>query len=425
MTEDSLSFGREAESMLQTLAGFTSEPGRITRLYLTPSHRAASGRIAGWMAEAGLAVSEDAMGTVRGVLAAGDPASGNRRLLIGSHIDSVIDAGRYDGTLGVVVAILAVRELRRRGVRLPFGIEILAFGDEEGVRFPITLSSSSAVAGILERDALDVKDSDGMSVRDALKAFGCDPSRITEAAIDPDSVIGYLEVHIEQGPVLEQEGLALGVVTSIAGATRATFRVKGEAGHAGTVPMAGRKDALAAACELVVAIEAIARAQGGDLVATVGRMKVEPGAINVIPAAVEFSLDLRAGADDPREDAFAAITEAAEQIAARRGVAISWNRDHDRSTAPCAPRLQAALAAGIAGRGDGRVRSLMSGAGHDGHAMAALTDIGMMFVRCRGGVSHTPAEFCSVEDMNEAVEALVGTILALADETADQEVPAK
>ncbi|WP_334175510.1 allantoate amidohydrolase [Pseudoxanthobacter sp.] len=410
---ETAALGARAETMLAELAGFTAEPGRVTRLYLTPAHRAAATCVAGWMAAAGLEVSEDALATVHGVLPATAEGAGNRRLLIGSHIDSVIDAGRYDGCLGVVAGILAAEEIRHRGLKLPFAVEVLAFGDEEGVRFPVALSSSNAVAGRFDPATLEARDRDGLSLRQALEAFGCDPARIGEAAADPASVLAYLEVHIEQGPVLEQEGHALGIVTAIAGAMRATFRFAGVAGHAGTVPMASRHDALAGAAELVVAIEAIARAAGGDVVATVGRISAAPGAVNVIPAEAVLSLDLRAGADTPRLRAWAAIVAAAEAIAGRRGLTVTRTLDYEKPTAPCAPALQAVLGQAVAATGEPHPRALMSGAGHDGLAMAALTDIAMLFVRCRGGISHNPAEYASAGDMGLAVAALVEAIVRL------------
>lgn len=307
-TPDPAALGRRAEAMLADLAAISAEPDRLVRLYLTPEHRRGADLVAGWMRDAGMAVSEDALATVRGRM---PPTAGNGRrvLLLGSHIDTVVDAGRYDGTLGVVAAILAVEEIRRRGTALPFAVEVLAFGDEEGVRFPTTLAGSSAVAGILSPAELDQPDRDGVTLADALRAFGHDPAEIAAAAIAREDAVGYLEVHIEQGPVLEREGLPLGVVSAIAGATRARITVTGEAGHAGTVPMAIRRDALTAAAELILAVEAIGRAGEADgLVATVGRLDARPGAINVVPGAVEMTLDLRAAADAPRRRAFSELS---------------------------------------------------------------------------------------------------------------------
>jgi allantoate deiminase len=410
---DPVALGARADAMLTELAAVTDEPGRLTRLYLTPEHRRAADLVAAWMRAAGLAVREDALATVRGRLEA---ASGTRRtLVLGSHIDTVIDGGRYDGALGVIVAIVALDELRRSGAARPFAVEACAFGDEEGVRFPTTLLGSSAVAGNLDPADLDRTDANGISVRAALAAYGCDVGAVAAARIAAEDAVAYLEVHIEQGPVLEREGLALGVVTAIAGATRAVVTVSGEAGHAGTVPMGLRRDALAAASELVLAVERIGQAGAADdLVATVGRMAVRPGAVNVVPGTVELSLDVRASSDAPRAAAMAAIRVAACEIAGRRGVGIDIAVTHDRDTAPCTPAIVDRLTDAVTSLGL-PPRRLMSGAGHDGQAMAMLTDIGMIFVRCRGGVSHNPAEYASPEDIGLAVAALVRAVEGLAE----------
>ncbi|WP_237151891.1 allantoate amidohydrolase [Oryzibacter oryziterrae] len=410
--------GERAQAMLDALAALTDEPGRLTRLYLSPAHAKAVDLVARWMTEIGLEVSVDALGTVRGHRKAGKAGvGGNKRLLIGSHIDTVVNAGRYDGMLGVVAGILALQELAAREVALPFGVDVLAFGDEEGVRFPTSLASSSAVAGIFPSTALDARDADGVSLRQALTDFGCEPDASQAAAYAPDDVLGYLEVHIEQGPVLEIEGKALGVVTSIAGQSRFNVLVTGEAGHAGTVPMTLRRDALAASAEMMAAIEDVALAgRAHEMVATVGRLTVEPGAINVIPNRVRFTLDLRAESDAPRAAATEEIKARCRAIAERRHVGFSMDRFYDNATTPCAPRLQDAFAGAIEALGH-PTRRLTSGAGHDGHAIKALTDVGMLFVRCRGGISHNPAEFATVDDMGLAVEALIKTIGKLADQT--------
>lgn len=413
---DPAPLGRRAAEMIEALAAVSAENGRLIRLYLSPQHRQAADLVARWMGDAGLEVFEDALGTVRGRLA-GDPGRNDRPVLyVGSHIDTVIDAGRYDGTLGVIAAILAVKELKARDTRLPFDIEVLAFGDEEGSRFPTALTSSAAIAGILPDRVLDVTDRHGISLADALRAFGKDPGLIPEAAADPSRALGYLEVHIEQGPVLEAEGLPLGIVSSIAGCGRYTVSISGVAGHAGTVPMRLRRDALAGAAELMTAIERIARAGETDaVVATVGQLSVAPGAVNVIPASVNMSLDVRAAVGAAREAAFAAIREEAKAIAGRRSLSIEFDTHYETPVVPCAARLRAAAQEAVASLGLA-VRELASGAGHDGIAMHRLTDIGMLFVRCRGGVSHNPAEFVTVEDMGYAVEALTRWIETLAED---------
>ena len=403
-----LALGREAERMIRELARISAEEGRLVRLYLTPEHRRAADLVGRWMGEAGLEVGEDALGTVKGRL---QPAAGGRnaakRLLIGSHIDTVIDAGAYDGTLGVIAGVLAVREIVRRHGRMPFGIDVLAFGDEEGSRFPVTLLSSGAIAGRFDPAALNVESVDGIRLEDALRRYGKDPAEIGKAAYDPEEAAAYVEVHIEQGPVLEQAGEALGVVTAIAGQSRHTVTVVGEAGHAGTVPMALRHDALAAAAEITLALERLARRHVDDfMVGTVGRISVAPGASNVIPARAVFSVDLRSQTDAKRLDALASLRGEIEAIANRRGVTVRVERTHEMPATPCDPTLQAGFAAAVAGQG-GEAILLSSGAGHDGQAVGALCPIAMLFVRCRQGVSHNPAEFTSIGDMGRAIAALI------------------
>lgn len=402
--------GARAEAMLSELGAISAERQRLIRLYLTSEHRRAADLVASWMREAGMTVTEDALGTVRGHWRPDQ----RKRLLIGSHIDTVIDAGKYDGPLGVVAGILAVRELSARGAALPFGIDVLAFGDEEGSRFPSTLSGSSACAGLFDRAALALTDRNGMAFADAIRAYGKNAGDIGAAAYAAADVTGYVEVHIEQGPVLEAEKLPLGVVTGIIGQSRMRIEVKGEAGHAGTVPMRLRHDALAGTAELMGEIERIALANEVDhMVATVGRIEAFPGATNVIPGAVAFSLDLRSQDDAKRKGAIAAIEAHARQIAARRGLQFHFTPDYDIRTTACTPFLQDLLADAIAALGYRTIR-LPSGAGHDAQVIAKLCPMAMLFVRCRGGISHNPAEFASEADMGLAIAALVRFIETLA-----------
>lgn len=408
--------GTRAQEMIDALAAISADGDRLTRLYLTPEHKRAAELVGTWMEQAGLSVRMDAAGTMRGSLPPGRPGpSGNKSLLIGSHIDTVIDGGRYDGNLGVVVGLLAIEALKARGEALPFGIELLAFGDEEGVRYPITLTSSAVAAGVFDPAALDQADRSGVTMREALTAFGGKPEALAGEAYQADSVLGYLEVHIEQGPVLERTGAPLGVVTAIASQSRHRIRIKGEAGHAGTVPMPMRRDALVAASELMVGIEAIARKdRKNSLVATVGEIEALPGASNVIPAEVRLSLDVRAASDDARRDAVAAILSFARKTEAVRQVALTFETVLEKPVATCGPRMMAAIQEGASRVMGKPAQELLSGAGHDGLSMAHLCEYGMMFVRCRGGISHNPAEFVTVDDMGAAVEGLVEAILALA-----------
>jgi allantoate deiminase len=410
--------GERAAEMIDALAAITAEPGKLTRLYLTPEHKRAALLVGEWMDSAGLAVRMDAAGTMHGLLPAGRPGPrAGKRLLVGSHIDTVVDAGRFDGNLGVVVGILAVEVLRARRVALPFELEVLAFGDEEGVRFPQTLISSSTIAGTVDPSALDMADANGTTLWEALASFGADPSRLAADAYRPEDVLGYLEVHIEQGPVLEKAAEPLGVVSAIASQARYRCRVGGEAGHAGTVPMTLRRDALAGAAEIVLAVEEIAkRGSAASLVATVGEMHVAPGAGNVIPGSVEFSLDIRAAGDDTRVSATNEIIERANALAARRNLVLTVTRTHQQAVVTASTALTAAIARGVTTAIGATPRVLMSGAGHDGQAMVHLTGIGMIFVRCRAGISHNPLEYVTNSDMGLAVEALVQTIIEIAGE---------
>jgi allantoate deiminase len=409
-SNDIADFGRRAEAMLSELGGISAEPQRLVRLFLTPEHRKAADLVTQWMREAGMTVSEDALGTVRGHWR----PEKTKRLLIGSHIDTVIDAGKYDGPMGVVISILAVAALEKAGADLPFGIDVLAFGDEEGSRFRSTLTSSSACAGIFDHAALAAADRNGVTLADALKAYGKNPDDIAGAAYNPANVVGYIETHIEQGPVLEAENLPLGVVTGIVGQTRMRAVVLGEAGHAGTVPMSMRRDALAGAAEIILAIERVAGDNQKDrMVATVGRVEASPGAINVIPGRAGFSVEVRSSTDRIRFTAIEQILEDARRIALRRKLEVAFETFYETETTACAPDLQDLLERAIMALGQ-RVLRLPSGAGHDAQVMAKLCPAAMLFVRCRGGVSHNPAEFASEADMGLATAALIGFVEGLA-----------
>jgi len=384
----------------------------LFRGWLSPAHRATLEAVSGWMDEAGLQPRIDPAGNLvgryEGAMAQA-PA-----LLIGSHLDSVRDAGRYDGPLGVMLGIECVAALHARGRRLPFAIEVLGFGDEEGSRFPASMLSSRAVAGTLDPAALQVVDQDGVALADALSAWGLHVHALPSAARAPGSVLAYLEAHIEQGPVLEAEGLPLGAVTGIAAQRRYRAVLGGRAGHAGTTRMDLRADALAAAAECVLAVEAVARAGSPDLVATVGRLQVAPGAVNVVPGRVEFSIDVRAGDDATRDGAAVAIERRLQAIAAARGVQLELRCLQDLPASPCDPRLVAALETAIAAQGIAP-RRLVSGAGHDAMVMAALCPTAMLFLRCAGGVSHHPAEHVDPADADLAVAAMLHFIDALGE----------
>jgi allantoate deiminase len=350
------------------LGQVSEEPDRLTRRFGTGAMREANALVAGWMREAGLDPREDAVGNLIG--RRGEGAA----LMLGSHLDTVVDAGRYDGPLGVLVALEAVE-------RVPGPIEVVGFADEEGVRFGTAYLGSSAMTGRFDPAWLDLRDDQGVRLGDLVREPG--PAR--------DDVLGYVEVHIEQGPVLERLGEPVGVVTAIAGQSHAEVRFAGEAGHAGTVPMDVRRDALAAAAEWISAVES------AGVLATVGRLQVEPGARNVIPARAMLTLDVRDGDDAKRLVAVDGLRAQAAEIARRRRVELTWHDTGDVPAVAMDERLTNAF--GVATR-------LPSGAGHDAAMMASIAPAAMLFVRCRGGISHNPAESVEEADVAVAIDTL-------------------
>lgn len=390
-------------SRLLELNAVSDDPAGLTRLTLSSAHKRAVELVSGWMRAGGLDTRLDPTGTLVGRLES-QRTGAAKILLIGSHIDSVRNGGMFDGPLGVVIAIEALEQLRARGVLLPFAVEVLAFGDEEGVRFPTSLTGSRAAAGTFDPASLDTRDAAGVSRREALVAFGCDPDLIGAEARDPASTLGYVEVHIEQGPVLEQRNLALGLVTAINGASRGEIFIKGEAGHSGTVPMAMRRDAAAAAAEIILAVEEVGKGTP-DLVATVGRMEVPNGAVNVVPGAARLSLDVRSPSDADRAEALTQIRARIADIAGRRGVAADVSISYDMPAAPCDPGLMDVFERALVAQGHAPFR-LPSGAGHDAMSFRGRIPQSMLFVRCRGGISHRPDEFASQADIAAALSVL-------------------
>ena len=390
-------------SRIDDLAALSESPDGLTRRYLTPEHRRANDLVGQWMRDAGMAVRQDAVGNIIGRyegVSEDLPA-----IIIGSHLDTVVRAGKFDGMLGVVTGIACVGELSRRGQRLPHAVEVVGFGDEEGVRFRSTYLGSHALAGNFEQTLLARRDADGISLAEAMTAFGLDPARVGEAARRARDVLAYLELHIEQGPVLESQDLPVGVVTSIAGATRLDVTLTGEAGHAGTVPMTLRRDALAAAAECVLAVERVCT-ESPNLVGTVGQITAEPGASNVIPGCARFTVDLRAAEDSQRAAALEELMASFEDTAKRRGVAVEIEKVHEAASVPCDAKLSDIIAGAIQ-RNGWRVQRLPSGAGHDAAAMADLAPVGMIFVRCEGGVSHHPAENITAADAEAGARVLL------------------
>jgi allantoate deiminase len=398
--------------------------GLLERVYLSPEHAAVNALAAGWMREAGLATWQDAAGNQCGRLEGATP--GLPALLLGSHLDTVPSAGRYDGILGVLAAIAVVDRIRASGRSLPFALEVVAFGDEEGTRFGTALLGSRALAGTWLDAWWELADDAGTTLHDAFLEFGLDPAAVSRAARSSNDFVGYLEAHIEQGPVLEELDLPLGIVSSIAGARRFQITITGKAGHSGT-PWTHRRDALAGASEAIVAIERLAR--DADLIATVGHLEVFPDAVNVIAGRAEFSLDLRGRFDADRDAAWQQIEDRLEQICAARGLHVAVDQTHSAPAAHCSGRLRGVIAAGIraaggAAEGTREPVELLSMAGHDAMAVGHLTEIGMLFVRCAGGVSHHPDESVTEADVALALDAFEAAVLALAGAADAAGVPA-
>lgn len=386
-----------AFSLLEELGAISDEPPGLTRTFLSAALGRAGLRVAEWMSAAGLQVFEDQAGNVIGRLDCGDPSAGT--VVCGSHLDTVRNAGKYDGAMGVVTALLAAAALSDRQNRLPYHLEVVGFSDEEGVRFQSTYLGSRFYTGQLAGPELSVRDAAGISVGEAIAAHR---PRFPEPP--PRRILGYIEAHIEQGPVLEQAGLALGVATSIAGQTRARVFLEGRAGHAGTTPMTMRRDALAGAAECIALVEAEGWAAGG-LVATVGDLRIESAASNVIPGRVDFTLDIR-DCDDPKREGFCRrLFAAIEERTAMRGLGVRIETLQEAASTPCSERLTAALSASVSGL-QGACPRLVSGAGHDAVALAGVTEVAMLFVRCRDGLSHHPEEYASAEDIALATRVL-------------------
>jgi len=379
-----------------------SEPGPgVTRLPFTPEHRAALDLLTRHMETAGLTVTLDNAGTLIG-RKEGPPGSGT--FLIGSHQDSVREGGAYDGIMGIVLPILAMEKLHSDGIDLPFSVEVLAFADEEGVRFPTALIGSRALAGTFDPAVLSMQDAQGTTLRGAMASFGLVPDRISALARDPKGVLGFLETHIEQGPVLQTEDEALGVVTAICGIERHLITLTGETGHAGTLPMENRRDALVGAAAIVAEVNRLGQETPG-LRATVGALTVEPNVVNAVPRSVRMTAEFRSPNDDTRRDAGDTLHRFSQAIAAQHNLKIEAELTYSQVAQPCDETLSARLS--TAARAVGlRGLTLPSGATHDASALADLCPIAMLFVRCRDGISHTPEEFASANDMGLAISVL-------------------
>ena len=399
-----LPFGPAIMDWAEQLGAVSDDEQGLTCAYMTEAHQRTARQLAAWMRDAGMDVHVDAVGNVVGRYAAA--ASDAKTLLTGSHYDTVRNGGKYDGRLGILLPLAIVRHLHARGERLPFHLEVVGFAEEEGVRFRSTFLGSSALAGRFDMAQLDQVDADGITMRAALRAAGHDPQAIPAIARDPATLLGYVEVHIEQGPVLLERGLPLGVVTAIAGSSRYLVDLAGVASHAGTTPMTMRRDAAAAAAEIVLLVEH--RCSGrGALVGTVGQLAVPGGSVNVIPGRCRLSLDIRAAEDGERLAAVQDILDGIAAICARRGIAHEVETLVQAAAVPCAPGLMDRLGAAVERAGLPRF-DLPSGAGHDAMALAGLTDVAMLFTRCgNGGISHNPLETMTADDADIAAAVLL------------------
>ncbi|MGG7603683.1 allantoate amidohydrolase [Massilia sp. BKSP1R2A-1] len=402
-----LRFGPQVMDWAEILGAISDTDEGLTCAYMTAAHQRTASQLAAWMRAAGMDTHIDAVGNVVGRYAAAQ--AGARVLMTGSHYDTVRNGGKYDGRLGILLPIALAQYLNERGERLPFHLEVVGFAEEEGVRFRSTFLGSSAITGRFDSALLEQRDSDGVSIRAALEAAGHDPSAIPALARSPDSLLGFVEVHIEQGPVLLQRGLPVGVVTAIAGSSRYLVELSGVASHAGTTPMDMRRDAAAAAAEIVLLVEA--RCSGrGSLVGTVGQLEVPLGSVNVIPGQCRLSLDIRAASDEERLAAVDDILAGISAICARRGIGEKRWKLVEADAAPCSPRLMDMLGAAIEDAGLPRF-DLLSGAGHDAMEMAKITDVAMLFTRCgNGGISHNPLETMTADDAEVAGEVLLGLL---------------
>ncbi len=396
---------------VEILARATEEPGRLTRTFLSPPMHEVLNLVAGWMTAAGMTTRSDAAGNLIGHYHAEGDRADAPVVLIGSHLDTVPDAGKFDGILGVLLGVAVVEALGRGGRRLPCVVEVVGFSEEEGVRYRTPYLGSLAFTGRFDPALLDLRDADQVTMADAFRRFGLDPAQVA-AVRSPGRVVAYLEAHIEQGPVLEAWGAPVGVVTAIVGQSRLGVTFEGRAGHAGTMPMDHRRDALCGAAELVLAVEAVGRSTAG-LRATVGTITARPGATNVVPGAVTLSLDVRHAEDAVRRRAVEDLLAMARRIAADRGLDFRVNHAQDHPAVPTDPHLTDLLASALAAAGI-PPRRLVSGAGHDAAVLARIAPVAMLFLRSPGGVSHHPDERVVCADVPIALDVMIRWLIAVA-----------
>ena len=404
-----------AEKIMQridALAKISEEPGHLIRTFASPAMRRANDLVAKWMREAGMSVRDDAIGNLIGHYAG--EKSNSKILLLGSHLDTVRNAGKFDGPLGVILAIACVEHLHQKKIRFPFAIEVVGFADEEGVRYQTAYLGSKVAAGIFNEPDLRREDTNGISMMDAIRKFGGDPRNLKKSRLDAKKLLGYVEVHIEQGPVLEKNNRAVGIVSAIAGQTRLKLTFTGRAGHAGTTPMSLRKDALCAASEFILAVEKFAQKIAG-LVATIGQIHIEPNASNVIPGKVTLTVDVRHQKDSIRRVAIENFRKIANEIQKKRAMKISWQLVQQTASVLCSSSLSNLLKRATQ-KHQSEIIELPSGAGHDAAVMAKITPAAMLFLRCKNGVSHHPDESVKLQDVRVAISVMNDFLQLLANE---------
>lgn len=397
MTRSFANLAQEVIARCQKLARFSEDSAGTRRTFLSAPMHDCHREISSWMTALGMSVWVDAVGNLRGVYPGTSP--GAPRMLMGSHLDTIPNAGAYDGILGVALAVGLVESLAGR--KLPFGIEVFGFSEEEGVRFGVPFIGSRALVGRVDEELLGRKDQNGVSVRKAIQDFGLDPNEISKAALREDS-LGFLEFHIEQGPVLESLGRPLGVVDAIVGQNRLEFTFSGQANHAGTTPMNLRHDAISAAAEWIVGVETVARRTLG-IVATVGFVEAKPGATNVIAGEARATLDIRHAADRERTEALDELIRQAHTSAARRGVTVKWRTLLAQHAVEMNPFLAGQIEQAMQ-KASCEAHRMASGAGHDAMILAEKVSAAMIFLRTPGGISHDPSESVHLDDVAKALE---------------------
>ena len=401
-------FAARALLRCKTLSGLSQMQGGIHRVYLSKEHKECNRVTAEWMAEAGMQSWQDEVGNLWGRLASSNPNA--KRLIIGSHLDTVPNAGAFDGILGVLLGIEIAALAHTLKLDLPFHLDVVGFCDEEGTRFATTLIGSKALANEFDPQWLNIQDTNGISMRQAMLDFGLTPDDYAKAALNKNELLGYWETHIEQGPVLESVNQALGVVTAIAGAKRAMITLTGQSGHAGTTPMNLRQDSLVGCAELTLAIEQLAKNASNGEVATVGQIHARPGATNVIAGKTTISLDARAQNDADLAVLLNAIHTRTDQIATSRNLTLDWQWTHAADAVACDTQIQQ-LFSSACKLNNQASPTLASGAGHDAMAIAPICPVGMLFIRSPGGISHHPAEAVIDEDVTKALSVMYSALM--------------